>query len=502
MTPVGPALPGRGRQIGTRPARYLLAALLLVVCLGAALRVFKLGAESLWLDEAYSIQVAHRPLGGIVQEISRDVHPPLYYFALHYWMALFGDSEFAARLLSAIFGILAIPLIYKIAALLFDRATGLFSAAILAWSHFNIEFSQETRMYSLLCLLSLASLYFFLKLLENGTRRLTVAGYIASTALLAYTHIYGLFIIAAEALYLLLLAFTSRRVFRQALWRWLFSQAMVLLLFSPWLAVLARQVRTHNQFWIPKPTLYEFGYTWLRFAGSLPLVMILAPLAALPIVWLAAGGRLAFFLRQGGDEQPDLPLTSGERVCFVLVWLASLLLVPFVASYLVTPFYLAKYALPASLAFIVLAARGITLLRWPAVRALLLIAVLVLAQQDIGRYWNTIKKDQWREALAFFNQAARPNDLVLFTEPAGAIPFDYYLRRGGIRERLFPDYKVTAANAAEMLKPEVEGHDRVWVVLSHQNELSQLTPRQMSEWYDVAAHQTLPGVEMYLFAKK
>lgn len=490
------------REHETTRSRYWLAALLLVVSFGAALRIIKLGAESLWLDEAYSIQVAHRPLGGIVQEISRDVHPPLYYFALHYWMALFGDSEFVARVLSAIFGILAIPLVYKISALLFDRATGLFSAILLAWSHFNIEFSQETRMYSLLCLLSLASLYFFLRLLKSGAGPLPVAGYIASTALLAYTHIYGLFIIGAEAFCLLLLAFTSRRVFRQTLWRWLLAQAMILLLFSPWLFVLARQVREHNRFWIPQPTLFEFGYTWFRFAGSLPLGMILAPLAALPIVWLAAGDRLASFLRKPQDPQPELPLTSHERVYFVLVWLASPLLVPFLASHVITPFYLAKYTIAASPAFLVLAARGLTLLRWPAVRAVLLIVFLVLAQRDIDGYWNAVKKDQWREALVFFNQAARANDLVLFTEPAGMIPFDYYAKRADRTELPFPDYKVTAENAAELLKPVVEGRDRVWVVLSHQNESSQLTPRQMSEWYGVAAHRTVPGVEMYLFTKK
>src|SRR6266852_3049327 len=135
---------------GKTQKRILLLALVTVMCVGAALRIVELGSESLWLDEAYSIFTSRLPLSAIVQEISEDVHPPLYYFLLHYWMKAFGESEFSARLLSAMFGVAAIPLLYRLASMLFDRTAGLFSAILLAWSHFNIEFSQEARMYSLL----------------------------------------------------------------------------------------------------------------------------------------------------------------------------------------------------------------------------------------------------------------------------------------------------------------------------------------------------------------
>lgn len=499
MTSVPPASPAGERT--RAPARFWTAALLLVVLFGAALRIIKLGAESLWLDEAYSIQVAHRPLGDMVREVSKDVHPPLYYFALHCWIQLFGDSESSARLLSVIFGILAIPLLYKVCSLLFDRATALLSAIILAWSHLNIEFSQEARMYSLVCLLSLASFYFFLGLLKSKAGPRTLIWYITCSALLAYTHVYGWFIIAAEAFYVLLLAVTSRQAFRRVFRPWLFAQAIILLLYSPWLFVFAQQVREHTSFWIPRPTLVEFGYTWLRFAGTVPLLVILVPLAALPIISLATG-RLGFFLRGPEDGHSGLPLANSEGVCFVVLWLASPFLLPFIASYFVRPIYLAKYAIPASLAFIALAARGLALLRGTRARAVVLIVFLILAQRDIVAYWKTVKKDQWREAVVFFNQSARSNDLVLFREASGAIPFDYYAKRGDITERPLPEYDATGGNVAEVLKPAVEGHGRVWIVLSHQDDSSPLALKQMSEWYGMVAHRNVPGIEMYLFKKK
>src|SRR6266849_1006024 len=164
--------------------RIVLILLVLVISVGALLRIVKLGSESLWLDEAYSIYTSQESLPEIVPEISKDVHPPLYYFALHYWLKFFGDSESATRSLSVVFGVIAIPWIYGLASLLFDRMTGLFSAVLLAWSHFNIEYSQEARMYELLALLSLGSFYFFLKLLKEETGIGTLVGYVVCTSLL------------------------------------------------------------------------------------------------------------------------------------------------------------------------------------------------------------------------------------------------------------------------------------------------------------------------------
>ena len=105
------------------------------------------------------------------------------------------------RLLSALFGILAIPMIYVVGRQLFNREAGLAAAIILAFSNFNIAYSQETRMYSLMVLLALISMYFFIRLLQGSNYALSV-GYLLSTTLLVYTHIYGLFVVIAQNLFL------------------------------------------------------------------------------------------------------------------------------------------------------------------------------------------------------------------------------------------------------------------------------------------------------------
>jgi outer membrane biosynthesis protein TonB len=88
-----------------------------------------------------------------------DQHPPLYYALLHGWMRLVGDSEFAVRTLSALFGTLTVPVIYRLARRIAGKTAGLLAALILAVSPFHVRFAQEARMYTLLALEAALALY-------------------------------------------------------------------------------------------------------------------------------------------------------------------------------------------------------------------------------------------------------------------------------------------------------------------------------------------------------
>jgi len=212
--------------------------LLAILLLGLFLRVFDLSKESVWLDEGYSIKVANLNLFNIVEEISRnDSHPPLYYFVLHYWIKLFGDSEFSARFPSVIFGFFAIFMIYKVGSLIFDKEVGIFSSLIIGLSTFHIYYSQEARMYSLISLLTLLSIYFFIKLLRERSLIASI-GYILSTILLMYTHVYGLFIIIADNIYIVTLFLFSRKSCKLDFKRWIFLQAVLIVLFIPCIGFL------------------------------------------------------------------------------------------------------------------------------------------------------------------------------------------------------------------------------------------------------------------------
>ncbi|WP_297640092.1 glycosyltransferase family 39 protein [Caldilinea sp.] len=133
--------------------------LLFIIALGFALRVHRLDEKGLWLDEAFSVWMAQHTLPELIDWLVRiDQHPPLYYMSLHWWL-WFGESAAHVRMLSALFGALALPVIFLIGRRLSGSAVGLAAAFILAISPFHVRFAQEARMYALLMLnASLATL--------------------------------------------------------------------------------------------------------------------------------------------------------------------------------------------------------------------------------------------------------------------------------------------------------------------------------------------------------
>lgn len=489
-------------ETSSKVSRLVLATLILIVVAGALLRIYELGTESVWLDEAFSIKLSHYAPAAIIEETSKDVHPPLYYFALHYWMMLFGDSEGGARLLSALFGVLAIIATYKVAAHLFGRATGLIASALIALSRLHLEFSQEARMYTLLGLLALASMYFFIKLVEGRSLAAFLA-YVAASTLMLYTQVYSVFILAAQNLFVLTLLFASRETFKRVLWRWLLAQVILVVLFLPWLSVLAQQV-SHVQkgFWIPRLPARFMLTTLVMYAGSYVLSGFLFTLAALAV--FLGWRRKSVEAESPSSAVHDGPLTERLKISLLLLWLSCSIVLPFLVSQFASPIFLPKYTIAALPAFLILAARGLSRLRFHQLRVLVVLLVIFFSVGVLKNYYAALKKDPWREAVASFEKLAKPGDLVLFNQASGQYPFDYYSKTQGLDEKPFPDFQseLTAENLPALLGETIKDRGRVWLVISHPGELTPLIPRQLTQWYGAATEITYPGVEMYLFEKR
>jgi len=156
----------RDSGLKLRSEQRLLWVGLLIVLLATALRFYRLDGQSLWADEGNSVALAGRSPADITYGAAYDIHPPLYYYLLHFWVWPFGTSEFAVRSLSAVIGILLACLTFLLGRYLFDSWVGLVAAFLSAISPFQVYYSQEARMYILLAALSALSVYFFLRLVE------------------------------------------------------------------------------------------------------------------------------------------------------------------------------------------------------------------------------------------------------------------------------------------------------------------------------------------------
>ena len=140
--------------------------LLVIMVFGAFLRVNTIGYEDLWIDEVLTITYTRSSFFDLWFHPS-DPTPPLYYTLFKLLVSDTG-SPVAVRSLSAVLGILSIPVIYAVGRSLSNDATGLAAALFLAVSGPHITYSQEARAYALLFLLVLLSSYYLSEALKKG----------------------------------------------------------------------------------------------------------------------------------------------------------------------------------------------------------------------------------------------------------------------------------------------------------------------------------------------
>lgn len=150
---------------------YILLAFIL---LGAIFLRFLYLDTSLWYDEAcsYVTAVASFPIGIMKNLFTIDMqHTPLYFFILHFWMKLFGNSEVVLRVLSLVFGLGTIPLVYTIANKISSKKVAFYSGLIAAVSPVAVIFSVEVRMYVLAMFLVLLSMNFLIDFEQKGDKK-------------------------------------------------------------------------------------------------------------------------------------------------------------------------------------------------------------------------------------------------------------------------------------------------------------------------------------------
>lgn len=207
----------------------------LIVLLASVVRVTNLTQDSLWLDEINTLLVVRD--GTVLNPFSayaRD-HPPLLYWLIGLSVALFGESEFALRLVPLFGGIASVALIIAFGRMVESPYVGLWSGLLLALLPFHLGVSQEARHYSLLLFFSLATYLYLLKAVADPRPRWWVA-FAVATALNLYTHFAAFIVLAAESVALLIWigVAAQRRDRRRLLWP-LGAAAIVLLLYAPWI---------------------------------------------------------------------------------------------------------------------------------------------------------------------------------------------------------------------------------------------------------------------------
>jgi 4-amino-4-deoxy-L-arabinose transferase-like glycosyltransferase len=205
--------------------------LVMVTLLAAVLRFFRLGGQSLWVDEVMSWQTIRPGVDlAFVEQITDAIQGPLY-LALTWPLLRIADTEIMLRLVPALAGVLAVPLFALTVQRLFNARSARLAALLLAISPFHVWYSQEGRGYALLLLCTILMGYLFLRLFEDRPGFGVSAGLALAMAAGVWSNMSAIFLMVA--LGLTVLFWQAPRTGRQwGVWSLAFVGAGFLVL--PW----------------------------------------------------------------------------------------------------------------------------------------------------------------------------------------------------------------------------------------------------------------------------
>jgi mannosyltransferase len=384
----------------------LVAGLLLV---SLVLRTLSLG-ESLWMDEGLSIGISSQPFFDIPSTLQLDGSPPLYYMLLHLWTSAIGRGPADTQGLSVLIALLLVPAMLWAGWTIFGRRAGLIGAALAAVNPFLTTYAQETRMYSLMVLLSLLVTAAFVNVFVFRRRRYLPA-FAVSLAALLYTHNWGMFVGAGLVVALAFLWRTSeerRDLVRDAALG--FGGAFVLYL--PWVPTLIHQVQHTGAPWLDPP---KFGAP-VQIAKSL-----LGGGAATVALVLAAGSGLALAVKDklSIERKAVVTITIGFVGTLAVAWLVSQ----------VSPAWTTRY-LGATLGFLLLLA-SVGLAR--AGKLGLVGLLIILGIWAVPKTYELRNKSNAADLGKTATPELHSGDLVVVMQPEQTPLINYHLPVKGLK---------------------------------------------------------------------
>jgi len=392
-------------RVGALPAAVPTAAFLVALVAVSAFVRTRVLDGAFWIDEGLSVGIAAHPVSDLPALLRLDGSPPLYYALLHFWIDAFGSSETATHGLSLLFALLAVPAAFWAATASFGRRAGWIGAALAAFIPFLTVYAQETRMYSLVALLSILATGTFLQAFVGGRRRY-VPALAFLLALLLFTHNWALFfgggLAAAIAFTALRPSSRRRRIVDAA---FVFGTAG--LAFVPWLPALLDQVAHTGAPWSQAPG-----------AGAIldaPAAVFSGDGSAMTLLLAGGSGLVAIFR---GARTPERTAVGAT-----IVLGSATLLLAWVGSQ-ISPAWANRYLAVLIGPMLLLAAVGLARAGRLGVVGFVLILVFW------GTYRASDNKSNVDEVAAQVAAQVRPGDLVVSTHPEQVPVLAYYLPSG------------------------------------------------------------------------
>lgn len=361
--------------------------------------------QNIWTDEAFTIDLLNRQhtFGEIAAYTATDVHPPLYYFILKCFVAIFGVHFWMVKLLSvvpmALLFVLGITYVRK----RFGARAACLFLLLVAAIPCTMEYAVQMRMYAW-CMLFVTGCAFAAWDAFEREKTMSFIGMGVCGVCAAYSHYFAF--VAVLWIYgflFLALAFRGRG---KALVKWLLMAAGSGIAYIPWMRYFLYQIRgVSNSYWIPEITsaVIRDYFRWI-FASEYPAVVRLCQI----LFVFAVAGLVGLLIADRGKRRRN------EAALFALLIPVLVVVTGVALSKLIRPIFIIRYVMPAIPLLCLSAAIVFARLSREAC-ALLAAALLCLLLLDYQTTYAVEYRSTDTDAtLALLHENMGNNDVILY----------------------------------------------------------------------------------------
>jgi mannosyltransferase len=457
--------------------------IVILTAIGAFLRFYNLGFNSIWLDEASTYLFSRGSFQEIWQfMLAGDYNPPLFQFFEHF-MLMFGNSEITLRFVPALAGVLTIPVMYLVGKEFIDRNAGLIAATATTISPFLIFYSQEARAYTLTLFFVAVEFYFYLKSTSsNDTKDWALFGLFA--ALSFWTHFYTLVITAL--LFIFSIVMNIRTIIEdiRSLKNLIVAAVVLIVTTLPLIIVI---VPLYLKRTASAPTYGVQGagivsQTLVQLLGFNEFVMlVLLLLLGIGIVWL---------------------YISDHKKALLLLWILT-------ASFAVSTFMsyripmLPRYLIFLSI-FLFVGIAGSYKVLYAVTDSkyspyILIAALFITSLTFIPSYYTNSSKDDWRGFSVTLTSVTKPGDTVVLVPGYNSQPLDYYY--SNVSDGTIELNNISATAGAFSAIPSPPSGNTVYFVVT--GDISAANPEgDATAWLQQNTNQVTNNGGIFLLAGK
>ncbi len=405
-----------------------------IVSLGMlGISVYLSVSSDIWYDELFTMGFTENSLKDMVSLTARDVHPPLYYMIVSFFVKGAGTNLTARVLIAKMASIVPFLLCIFLAAWKIRRYFGFLAAGLFGFLLLSMPqmaaYTVEIRMYGYALFFLVAGMLYAYELSEESLKRKKDWICLTLCALAAcYTHYFAC--VAACMIYVyLMVRFCMLRRMKQEAKSFLISGFVCAAGYLPWLllAVTAQVGKVKENYWIQPVSLRTLGGCVKFIFKPAFSSEVLNTLLAVLFFGIFAGLFLFLFVsrhKKDAEEKKKNAFTAG---CIGV--LCGVVLFGFLASIIIRPVFVYRYMIPAMgvfwLAFAIMTA-SMKNRKYILIPLLMLTAIVGLRNFRAFYGEEMWKRVQMKQTLAEMEQIGG-EDIIIFNFDQTQAVVSYYL---------------------------------------------------------------------------